>query len=119
MLAIGTDIAYIGVNNGRTVGECSDSSGGFRGFRFRRADRRGGHFGDRHGRPPAREVPGQELRDPRTARRSGRDLGPVPLSGNPLGFGHAHAGLRVRAVEAREIDRRCPRDPRLPQQDRR
>ena len=57
------------------------------------------------------KLPGQDLRDPRGARRDRRHLGPVPLSRHPLGLRHVHAGLLVPAVEGREGDRRRPGDP--------
>ena len=62
--------------------------------------------------PPPGELPGQDLRDPRGARRDRRHLGPVPLSGHPLGLGHVHARLLVPAVDGRQGDRRRPVDPR-------
>ena len=39
-------------------------------------------------------LPGQDLRDPRGARRDRRHVGPLPLPGHPLGLRHVHARLR-------------------------
>ena len=40
------------------------------------------------------------LHDPGASRAHRRHLGPVPLSGHPLGQRHLHAELTVRAVDA-------------------
>ena len=89
------------------------------GDRFRRDDRRCGNFRHRHGGAYERKDAGPWLRHRRTPRESGRDLGSVPLSRHPLGQRHAYAGLRFRTVEARKIDRRWPRHPRLSRRHRR
>ena len=65
------------------------------------------------------ELPGQDLRDPRGARRDRRHLGPVPLPGHPLGLRHVHARLLVPALDGGEGDRRRPVDPQLRPRDRR
>jgi hypothetical protein len=51
------------------------------------------------------ECPWAELRHLRGPRRDRGDLGPVPLSGHPLGLGHAHTGLLVPALGGREGNR--------------
>ena len=66
------------------------------------------------------DLPGQDVRDPRGARRDRRHVGPVPLPGHPLGLRPAHARLRVQAVD--RATRRSPTAPtilELPPRDRR
>ena len=60
---------------------------------LRRADRRRRPVGHRRRLPSPGRLPGQDLRDPRGARRDRRHLGPVPLPRHPLGLRHVHAGL--------------------------
>ena len=84
----------------------------------RRPDRRRRPLRHRRRLPPAGALPGQELRDPRGARRHRRHLGPLPLPGHPLGLRHAHARLPLQALDRREGDRRRPVDPRLRPRDR-
>ena len=64
------------------------------------------------------ELPGQDVRDPRGARRHRRHLGPVPLPRHPLGLGHVHARLLVPALERGQGDRRRAGDPELHPRDR-
>ena len=61
--------------------------------------------------------PRKTLRDPRGARAHRRHLGPVPLSGHPLGLGHVHARVLVPPLDGPEGDRRRPVDPRLHARD--
>ena len=56
------------------------------------------------------KLPGQDLRDPRGARRDRRHVGPVPLPRHPLGLRHVHAGLLVPARG--RTRRRSPTAPR-------
>ena len=65
----------------------------------RRPDRRRRHLRHRRRLAPAGQAAGQDLRDPRGARRDRRHLGPVPLPGHPLGLGPAHVRLRLQAVD--------------------
>ena len=63
------------------------------------------------------ERSGQELRGPRGARGNGRDMGPVPLPGDPLGLRPSHPRLRVQAMGGREGDRRRAVHPALHTRD--
>ena len=50
--------------------------------------------------------------------RERRHLGPVPLSGRALRFGHVHPRLPVSPLDRRQGDRRRAGDPRLPARHR-
>ena len=76
-----------------------------------RPDRRRRAVRHRRRLPPAGGVPGQELRDPRVARRHRRHLGPLPLPGHPVGLRHVHPRLRLPAVEGLQGHRRRRGDP--------
>jgi hypothetical protein len=69
---------------------------------LRRPHRGRGLVRNRGRLPPAAKLPAQILRHTESARRNRRRLGPVPLSGRPLRFRHAHAWLSLKAMARRE-----------------
>ena len=77
-----------------------------------------GLSGVRRRLPAAAALPGQDVRDPRGARRDRRDVGPLPLPRHPLRLGHVHARISVRAVDGAEAIADGAVDPRLPPRDR-
>jgi len=85
--------------------------------RCRRAGRRCRDLRHQRRLSPADALPGAQLRDRRGAPAPGRHLGPVPLSRRALGQRHAYPRLLVPTLDAREVDRRWPDDPRLPAGD--
>ena len=55
------------------------------------------------GLPDAAAVPKQDDRGVRTARAPRRNLGPVPLSRGPFGFGHVQLRLQVPAMAGSNV----------------
>ena len=88
---------------------CLDSARGAR----RRTHRGGRPVGRGRGLSPRDPPTGHDLRHPRGTRRHRRHMGPVPLPGRPLGLGHVHPRVLVRAVGRRQGHRRRPLDPRV------
>ena len=84
----------------------------------RRPDRRCRPLRHRRCLPSALPIARQDLRDPRGARRDRRHVGPLPVSGHPVGLRHVHARLRLPPVAGGEGDRGRPFDPQLHPRDR-
>ena len=96
-----------------TLGDATD------GDQFRRADHRCRPVRHQHGLPAEDAVPRQARGTARTAQGDRRHLGPVPLSGCALRFGHVHLRLRVPPVERVEGAGRRRVDPHATSRTRR
>ena len=73
---------------------------------------------DRRCVPPPGRVTRPHLPHPRRAGRHRRYLGSLPVPGRPVRQRHAHPGLRVQALELREVDCRRPVDHGVSPRDR-
>lgn len=81
--------------------------------RARCVDHRSGPVRHRRGPPSPAALPRPQLCHPGIARRDGRDLGPVPLSGHTLRQRHVYIRLCLSALDGRQGLRRRTVDPRL------